>query len=268
MSFVQVRNLNRIYRGVDGQQADQVVFRNFSLDIENGKTTAVIGPSGCGKSTLLHVIGGLESPRQRRVEVFREGGENRHVVVAEGEGRVTVDGFAMSEATADERADFISRSLGFVFQFHHLIPELSALENVMLPLQIQNVAASEAKSRAVGWLAKVGLAGQPGVPDKSERLPGLLSGGERQRVAIARALVNRPRLLLADEPTGSLDPERKEEVFALLRSLASDEGTTVVLVTHDVALLKDEGQRPLVDRVVSLKHGNETTDAAGWKEAS
>ncbi len=254
MSFVEVRGLTRIYRGSSRGDREQVVFRDFALDVEQGEVIAVIGPSGCGKSTLLHVIGGLESPRRR--EVVKNG--NDAVVTIEGEGRVSVAGFAISEADPSARADFINRNIGFIFQFHHLIPELTAIENVMLPMQIRGIKAALTRARAMSLLEAVGLVGDPKKADKDGRLPAVLSGGERQRVAIARALVNRPRLLLADEPTGSLDPKRKHEVFELLRALtdgscSSEERATVVLVTHDRALLKDKRGGDTVHRVLFLE---------------
>ena len=253
MSFIEVRDLRRTYRTVDGTEitTEQTVFDHLELDVEEGEFVAVVGPSGCGKSTLLNMIGGLDTVEKRRTAKVgsadaRDNGRDREVPVIEGGGSISIGGFPISSAEGDAKADFINRTIGFVFQFHHLIPELSAQDNVALPQLIRGEGRKRARAAATRMLAKVRLA------DHAHKRPAVLSGGEKQRVAIARALINQPRLLLADEPTGSLDPELKSSIFDLLRQLNKKEGVTILLVTHDVTLLYDEEQQLKADRLVSL----------------
>ena len=191
----------------DGSRAVQVL-QSVDLSLQAGERIAIIGRSGSGKSTLLNLLGGLDLP---------SGGE------------VFVSGTAM--ATMDERARsrWRNRHLGFVFQFHHLLPEFSALEAVAMPLRIAGESRSAARERAEELLAAVGLS------DRMSHHPGALSGGERQRVAIARALANRPRCVLMDEPTGNLDPESAERVLALIADIDNGD-TAFVVVTHDPAI--------------------------------
>lgn len=191
----------------DGDRVD--VLKGVSLRVVPGELVAVAGPSGVGKSTLLHLLGALERPT---------GGQIRY-------GETVLSG--LGDAAL---AEFRNRQVGFVFQFHHLLPEFTALENVMLPLLIRRLSAGEARSRAQAILGQVGLA------DRLRHRPGELSGGEQQRVAVARALVGEPAVLLADEPTGNLDSKTGEEVFDLLRQINRERRLTCVVVTHNEVL--------------------------------
>ena len=193
-------------KGFGAGEARVEIFRAVSLEIRSGDFLAVTGPSGCGKSTLLHLFAGLEEPDA---------------------GTVEVGGHAWTGLPADRRARLRGEAIGFVFQFHHLLPELTAEENVALPLFLADVLEEEARSAAREVLGRVGLSG------KAEAFPRTLSGGERQRVAIARAVVRRPRLLLCDEPTGSLDAAHARSVFDLLSEVARERAGAVVVVTHD-----------------------------------
>ena len=185
------------------------VLEGLDLEVAEGEMLAIIGASGVGKSTLLHVLGTLDRPEAGSVRM------------------AGADVFALPEASL--RA-FRNRTLGFVFQFHHLLPEFTALENVMMPLLIARRPEAEASARATALLGELGLAGR-----ESHR-PGALSGGEQQRVAVARALAGSPRALLADEPTGNLDRATGERLHELLRRLNREKGVTVVVVTHNEAL--------------------------------
>ncbi len=191
----------------DGDRVE--VLKGVSLGIAPGEMVAVVGPSGVGKSTLLHLLGALERPT---------GGEIRY-------GETALSGLIDAAL-----AEFRNRQVGFVFQFHHLLPEFTALENVMLPLLIRRQPVARARSRAQALLAQVGLA------DRLRHRPGELSGGEQQRVAMARALVGEPAVLLADEPTGNLDSKTGEEVFEVLRQINRERRLTCVIVTHNEAL--------------------------------
>lgn len=200
--LVQIRGLHKDFI-LEGQRIH--VLRGIDLDIRDGERVSIIGMSGSGKSTFLHLLGTLDRPTAGTVR-FR------------GE-----DVFGLSAA---ELARFRNRTIGFVFQFHHLLPEFSALENVALPARIQRVPPAEADRRATAMLDRVGLG------HRLHHRPGELSGGEQQRVSIARALVLEPELLLADEPTGNLDEESAEGIHELLDRTHRDTGLTVVLVTH------------------------------------
>jgi lipoprotein-releasing system ATP-binding protein len=203
MLAVRAENLSKTY---GDETAPVTVLRNLSFDLPEGIFAAIMGPSGVGKSTLLHLLGGIDRPDSGRVEVF---------------------GKELAAMAPAERARFRNETIGFVFQFHHLLPEFTAEENVAFPHRIAGVAAGEARRRARELLERVGL------PDRGAHRPRALSGGEQQRVAIARALARGPRLLLADEPTGNLDADSAGRVFALLEELHRERGMSTVLVTHN-----------------------------------
>ncbi|MEJ2490851.1 MAG: ABC transporter ATP-binding protein, partial [Desulfuromonadales bacterium] len=218
MNLIRFNDVSKHY--VNG--ADCVIALNhLNLGIEEGTFLGVMGPSGSGKSTLLSVLGGLTSPSS---------------------GTVCVDDIDVYRLSPEKRADFRREYLGFIFQSHNLIPYLSALENVMLPLAVVAMSAEEKRQRAVDMLQRVSL------PDRMLHLPHQLSGGEQERVAIARALVNHPPLLLADEPTGSLDTNTSQQVMSLLKELHAD-GQTIVMVTHNRDNLS------WFDRTVVLRDG-------------
>jgi len=198
------------------------VLDGLDLEVAAGERVAITGASGVGKSTLLHVLGTLDRADQGRLEVA---------------GR---DVLALSEP---ERCEFRNRTLGFVFQFHHLLPEFTALENVAMPLLLARRPEREAHAAAAKLLAEVGLS------ERASHRPGMLSGGEQQRVAVARALAGSPRLLLADEPTGDLDAGTGERLFELVAELSRARGLTVVIVTHNQALAR------ACDRVLKLAGG-------------
>lgn len=185
------------------------VLREASLTLAPGELVALVAPSGAGKSTLLHIAGLLDTPDA---------------------GEVAIGGAVLSGASDRRRTEARRREVGFVYQFHHLLPEFTALENIVLPQLANGVNGSEAEARATALLAEVGLT------ERAAHRPAALSGGEQQRVALARALANRPSVLLADEPTGNLDPGTSDAVFAVLMRLARDEGLAALIATHNLEL--------------------------------
>jgi lipoprotein-releasing system ATP-binding protein len=219
MSFVVATDLSKSYP-VAGRRLQ--VLRGLSLTVAQGEMVAIMGASGVGKSTLLHLLGGLDRP---------DGGDIRV-------GQHVITGMSDPDLVA-----FRNRHVGFVFQFHHLLPEFSALENAEMPLRIARLPLADARPRASNLLNKVGLA------DRLDHRPGMLSGGEQQRVAVARALVNQPALLLADEPTGDLDEGTADAMHALLRDMHREFGLTAILATHNPRLAEQ------CDRVLRLEGG-------------
>ena len=206
MSFLEGRQLAKTYRNAE---VPVVVFSDLDLEVKKGEMLAIVGPSGIGKSTLLHLLGGLDRPDR---------------------GTIRVDDKELNHLTTDELARFRNRNVGFVFQFHHLLPEFTALENVAMPGWIGRADRAETLYRASELLAELGLA------ERSAHFPNQLSGGEQQRVAIARALLADPVLFLADEPTGNLDLETSERVFDLMRQCHRKRGLTSIIVTHNPEL--------------------------------
>ncbi|MDA8213520.1 MAG: ABC transporter ATP-binding protein [Clostridia bacterium] len=211
MSLIDVQEVVKAYDGGDGLVT---ALGGVNLQVEEGEFLAMLGPSGSGKSTLLSIFGGINPPTS---------------------GRVLIDDIDVYQLSAEQRADFRSEYLGFVFQQFQLIPYLTAIENVMLPLAITDRSNREQREMAKGVLEKVGLG------NKLDRLPNQLSGGEQERVAIARAIVNRPPILFADEPTGALDTKTGEEIMDLFKAL-NKEGQTIIMVTHNLEALKHVGR--------------------------
>jgi lipoprotein-releasing system ATP-binding protein len=219
MAFVAVAGLNKCYQST-GKRLH--VLRDLDLSVERGEMVAIMGASGVGKSTLLHVLGGLD---------------------AIDSGQVRVGDHEISSMDDQARVAFRNRHIGFVFQFHHLLPEFSAIENAMMPLRIGRVSAADARPKAEALLTRVGLG------DRLEHRPGMMSGGEQQRVAVSRALVMQPSLLLADEPTGDLDESTADSLHRLLREMHSEFGLTAIIATHNPRLAAQ------CDRTLRLEGG-------------
>lgn len=204
------------------------VLKGIDLTVSKGEVVSIVGPSGAGKTTLLQIIGTLD-----RADT----------------GSVIIDGQDITKLSQSKLADFRNQHIGFVFQFHQLLPEFSAIENIMIPALIAGVSRREAKQKAMSLLTMLGLA------DRAEHKPSQLSGGEKQRVAVARALVNNPAVVLADEPSGSLDTKNKEELHQLFFELRDQLGQTFVIVTHDEALAA------ITDRTIHMRDGIINEDA-------
>ena len=221
MAFISIEKVNKTYRG-SGDESAVRVLSNINAEIDEGEFIALMGPSGSGKSTLLTTIGAMNRPSQ---------------------GKVQIDGINVYGLSDEQRADFRMEYLGFVFQQHHLMPYLTALENAMLPLAVLAISTAEKRERAMCVLERVTLG------NKASRLPNQLSGGEQGRLAIARALVNEPPLLLADEPTGTLDSKTGSEVMEVFQQL-NQQGQTIFMVTHN----RDNAD--LADRVLQIRDGS------------
>ena len=209
-------------KGVTKSFGSLQVLKGIDLRIEKGEIVSIVGPSGAGKTTLLQILGTLDKPDS---------------------GSVVVDGTETSTLSTNKLSEFRNTHLGFVFQFHQLLPEFTAIENIMIPAYIAGMKPKEARSRAEELLAFMGLS------DRATHKPNELSGGEKQRVAVARALMNNPAVILADEPSGSLDSKNKEELHKLFFELRDKFGQTFVIVTHDETLAT------LTDRTIHLKDG-------------
>jgi putative ABC transport system ATP-binding protein len=217
--IVEAQTVDKVY---DTGRVEVHALRGVSFSVERGEMVAIMGPSGSGKTTLLNCLSGLD-----RID----GGE------------VLIDGVPLSSMSDEERTDYRARRMGFVFQFYNLIPVLSAVENVELPLLVARVPGKDARRKALAALELVGLA------DRAAHVPDELSGGQRQRCTIARALVNEPAIVWADEPTGDLDSENAEEIVALMRRLNRERGLTFLIVTHDITVGR------ATDRIVRMVDG-------------
>ena len=211
-----------IYKTYDTGKVQVNALRGVDLSVGRGEMVAIMGPSGCGKTTMLNCLSGLDDVDS---------------------GQVTIDGVVLHDLPDDERSDYRARSMGFVFQLYNLLPVLSSVENVEMPLLLSGVSATEARRRSMDMLQRVGLA------DRANHLPGELSGGQRQRVTIARALVNQPTIIWADEPTGDLDSETAGEIMSLITELNRANGQSFILVTHS-----DEVGR-MAHRIVRMRDG-------------
>jgi lipoprotein-releasing system ATP-binding protein len=213
--MIEIKNIRKSFGSLE-------VLKGIDLHIDKGEVVSIVGPSGAGKTTLLQIIGTLDRPDC---------------------GEVIVDGIDTSRLSTKKLADFRNQHIGFVFQFHQLLPEFTAIENIMIPAYIAGVSQKQAKQRAKELLDFMGLA------DRATHKPNELSGGEKQRVAVARALVNNPAVILADEPSGSLDTKNKEELHQLFFDLRDKFGQTFVIVTHDEQLAS------ITDRTIHMRDG-------------
>jgi len=219
--MIRLENVDKVYRT---ERIETVALHNINLDVAEGEFVSIMGPSGCGKSTLLNLVGLLDRATS---------------------GKLTLDGSTINGGGDKVLARMRNEKLGFVFQSFHLVPDLTVVDNVEIPLLYRNIAAKERRRLALAALDRVGLA------SRVHHLPTQLSGGQQQRVAIARSIVGKPRILLADEPTGNLDSQMGEEIMEILHSLNRDGKTTVVMVTHDERFAKQ------TDRIIRLFDGRQ-----------